>query len=160
MKKNYFLTIAIAAILVGCRSSKTYSDIMNEFRSENGAEYFSVPTALLKIGTAAIPKSDGGKLARSISAVRVLDLSDCSQSVRNRFLNRIADANDEGYEPFVQTNEKDEQTRVLMRVDDEYVREILIASADRADCQMVQIKGKIRLEDVQQIVDENIDKIK
>ena len=79
MKKNYFLTIALAAILVGCHSSKTYSDIMNEFRSENGAEYFSVPTALLKIGTAAIPKSDGGKLARSISAVRVLDLSDCSQ---------------------------------------------------------------------------------
>lgn len=159
MKKIILLIIAFAAILSSCRSSKTYSDIMSEFRDERGAEYFSIPKTLLKIGTAAIPKSDGGNLARSISSVRILDLSDCSQSVRNRFLKRIANADNNGYEPFVQTNEKDEQTRVLMRADDDYVREILIASADRDDCQIVQITGKIRLEDVEKVVENNIGRI-
>ena len=160
MKRYSLFLVALATMLASCHTSKTYSDIINEFRNERGAEYVSVPKALLKVGTAMIPKSDAGKIARGINSVRILSLDDCSQSVKNRFLRRIANANDDGYEPFVQTNDRDEQTRVLIRTDEEYVREILIASADRDDCQIVQVTGKVLLEDVQQLVDDNIGKIK
>jgi len=160
MKKYAFLLIALSAILTSCNTSKTYADIINEFRNERGAEYVSVPKALLKVGTAVLPKGDAGNIARSISSVRMLTLDECSQRVKNRFLRRLENANEDGYEPFVQTNDRYEQTRVLMRMDDNYVREILIASADLNDCQIVQVTGKVRLEDVQEIVDENIGRLK
>lgn len=159
--KHYFSVVLVCAFLfAGCSSSKTYSDIINDFRQADGSEYVSIPTALLKAGTAMLPKGDISDLARSINSVRILNLSNCSDRVKKRFIHALSNANDTGYEPFVSTNGKYEQTRVLTRSDDDYVREILIASAEYGSCDIVQVMGKIKMEDVQKVIDANIDKIR
>ena len=159
--KHYFSVVLVCAVmLVGCSTSKTYSDIINDFRRADGSEYVSVPTALLKAGTAILPKGDISDIARSISSIRILSLSNCSDRVKKRFMRSIEKADDSGYEPFAATNSKHEQMRVLTRSEDDYVREILIASADHGDCDIVQVLGKIKMEDVQKVIDANIDKIR
>lgn len=159
--KHYLSVILVCALVfTGCSTSKTYSDIINDFRQADGSEYVNIPSALLKAGTAMLPKGDISDLARSITSIRILNLSNCSDRVKKRFIKTLSNANDAGYEPFMATNSKYEQTRVLTRSDDDYVREILIASAEYGSCDIVQVMGKIKMEDVQKVIDANIDKIR
>lgn len=160
MKHYLSVVLVCALVFTGCSTSKTYSDIINDFRQADGSEYVNIPSALLKAGTAMLPKSDIGDLARSITSIRILNLSSCSDRVKKRFIKNLSNANDSGYEPFMATNSKYEQTRVLTRSDDDYVREILIASAEYGSCDIVQVMGKIKMEDVQKVIDANIDKIR
>ena len=90
----------------------------------------------------------------SISSVQVLSLDECSNDAKLRF-NKLAERlNDDKYEVLLKANEKDEKTRIFARFQNEAIRELVIVTMGNEPA-LVRIKGKIRPEDVQNLVNSN-----
>ena len=86
------------------------------------------------------------KTLSHISAVRVADLSSCSENVLAQFAEDVADCSTDGYELLTRVHENGDDLRVLVRRDGDVIREMVVISAG-ADPAIIQIEGRITEEE-------------
>ena len=87
-----------------------------------------------------------------ITSVEVFTFSD--KQVKDRLNNSIKNLRDSSYETLVSTTQNGERTKVLVKIKDDYINEIVVV-AGGDEPTLVRIKGKIKPEDVQNIVNNN-----
>jgi hypothetical protein len=104
--------------------------------------------------------SDTPDIAKSISSMKVLDLEDCSSKVKTRFNEKVNNLQLEGYETMIQTIENGEKVRILTRMENDAIRELLIVCTGNDDCALIQLNGKIKKEDIAELVNEETKKRK
>jgi len=154
MMRKLWLLLVLALVIPASAWARSADDIVSEFRDEKHAQYVNVGPGMLSLArmfTLGIPGVNQG-----ISAIRALDLSDCSGGVRDKFRKRVKDLrNDYTYEEMVTSRKDDDQSLVLLHNDGQYVDELVILTVSDDDNAIVVIKGRISIEDVERIANDD-----
>ena len=153
--KQLFFSLLIIVLTSASVCAQTPGDIFARYKTEKNAEYTHVGQLLFKlIRTFANHEDDlaARTAIHSIRSIRSLDLEDCSDKVKQQFRQSINNLRTKGYEEIVNSNIDGERALVLVRQKKNTIRELLLLNAGDDDCTMVQIKGKIKPNDVSNII--------
>lgn len=129
-----------------------------EFRDVNNAEYVSVSPFLMMLGRMFSSDEDMG-IASKIRSVKVLDLENCSSKIKEKFCKRIANLNDKGFETLVSVKDESDDVRIMVKEHKDIIKELVIVCGGVEDCALIYIKGNIRPEDINKLVEDETDKI-
>ena len=156
--KKYLVAIAL---MIACQNTFAQStkEIFEEFGKEWNAESVSIPSFIMSIGRLFMD-DDTPEIAKSIDFMKILDLEDCSSKVKARFNEKVNNLQLEGYETMIQTIENGEKVRILTRMENDAIRELLIVCTGNDDCALIQLNGKIKKEDIAELVNEETKKRK
>lgn len=88
---------------------------------------------------------------KNVSSVRVLSLSECDWSVREKFSKKTANIELDEYSVLLKVNEDNEEVRVLVKVRDDAIRELLVFTTGD-DPAMIQVKGKLKKSDIDKYI--------
>ena len=91
---------------------------------------------------------------RGVTGVEVYSFDECDQPVKSKLNDAINNLKDSSYETLVSTTQDGERTKVLVKIKEDYINEIVVI-AGGSEPALVRIKGKIRPEDVQEVVKNN-----
>lgn len=145
------LLCSVLSVSVFCQSQISLSSLYNTFSQEENVEKVNIGGLLMFMAKPFV-----SKYAKDckISSVKVMSLDECSPEVKLRF-NRLADMlQDDKYELLLKSNEKGEKTRIFMRFQNDAVRELVVVSMGDNPA-LISIKGKIKPEHVQKLMNEN-----
>ena len=156
MKKIILALTVIMACQTGV--AQNVDALYNYFKDEKGVESVSVSPLLMKFARLFMDEEDkSNPLIKGVNSVKVLDLEECSEKVKERFTKEVAKLNLNGYETWLQAKEDGENVKIIAKMKDDTVRELLVMTTGKGDCALVMIKGKIKKDDIQAII--NDDKI-
>jgi len=152
--------ILVLTVIMACQTgiAQNVDALYNYFKDEKGVESVSVSPLLMKFARLFMDEEDkNDPLIKGVNSVKVLDLEECSEKVKERFTKEVAKLKLNGYETWLQAKEDGENVKVIAKMKDDIIRELLVMSTGKGDCALVMIKGKIRKDDIQAII--NDDKI-
>lgn len=145
MKRIIGITL-LAILFCQVGNSQSLNRLFNEFSSEKDA-------SIVKLGPAIMGFSRLFADTKGVRGIEVIDLSDCSTMVKNRFNALAKNFKDSDYDVLVRSNDGKESNRVLMKTNGDYISEIVVLSTGDGAA-MVRISGKIRQSDVNDVVNE------
>lgn len=150
MKKILFTLVILVLSQLGYAQDS--EDIFREFGNEKNAECVTISPFLMSIGKMFAKDKEDSKMLSKIKSLKVLDLEECSQSVRSRFASKMEKLRLKGYETMVQVNDEGEKVHILMKIKKDEIRKLLIVCAGTDDCALVQLKGNISKNDLAELV--------
>lgn len=148
MRKKLLLTMLLAVVcqLIMAQSA---SSVFNDFRDKNDANYYSIPKLMLTVAASKLADGSSKDLLQQVKSVKILNLGECSKSVRNKFAKKIAKLSDNGYESFTGIKGgKDKDVSMLVKQDDESITELVALIHDDDTCLGILISGHIQPESI------------
>ena len=144
--------IATLALIIACQATfaQNIDTLFSQFKDKEGADYMNIPTLMLKF-MRTFTKSNNDKSYRfikGIKSVKVLDMEDCTQEVKAEFLQEAKKLKLSGYETLLQTKEDGEEVQLIAKKNNETIRELIILITGKDDCGLTLMKGKIKKEDI------------
>lgn len=85
-----------------------------------------------------------------VNGIEVYALDKCSNDVKEKLKNAIRNLKDSRYETVVTSNEKDGRTKVLMKMKDDVILELIVLTTGKTTA-LVRIKGKINPSDIERV---------
>ena len=153
MKKIIVTMALILGVQMG--QAQAVDGIIREFRSEEDAVCVKVPWLPVKL-VGLFADDEAGRVIRHISSIRVLDLSDCSQQVQERFAAKMEQLKLEGYEPLLVVKDDGSSVKMWGKMKGEKIKELLIGvSGDDNEPALIRIKGNLRMDDLNVSMSEN-----
>ena len=153
-------TIVTLAMIIACQGlfAQSIDDIFNRFKDKEGVEYVNIPPIVLKLGRLFMDK-DGTdyRLMKGINSVRVLDMEDSSSANKKELQQKVNELEQYGYETLIQTKEKGNVVKMFAKMNKDAINELIIYFNDNGECGLTQLKGKIKKEDINVMI--NDDKI-
>ena len=151
--------IATLALFIACQATfaQNIDTLFEKFSKEQQAESVSIPPFMMSLGKLFMSNEDLS-IAKGISSLRILDLEDCPTNVKERFSEQVNKLHLEGYEPMIQVNEDGEKVRIFALPYKDSIKELLLVCSGKDDCALIQMKGKIKKEDIAQLVNEQTSK--
>lgn len=149
MKKLF----ALLVLVFTCQMAfcQTYTDVINNFKDKQGAEFTEIPKMLLSM---ALSEADSQTKAvmKNIESMKVLELTECSEAIKKDFLAQAAKMEPK-YNKLIESDEDDETNIIFIDGDEDNAKAIIVVSADEKECQMLVMEGKISLESLEKIMD-------
>ena len=145
MKKLVILCVMVLACQVG--AAQGVSDLFSKYAHVHNAESVNVSSLLIKFAK-LFADSEDARVLKGINSVKILDLDDCSTEVKSQFTADVDRLETNGYEALMEADKNEAKTRFLLKMKDDVVSEFLIVSGGSDDCALVQIKGKMTLQDI------------
>ena len=144
--------IATLALIIACQATfaQNIDTLFSQFKDKEGADYMNIPTLMLKF-MRTFTKSNNDKSYRfikGIKSVKVLDMEDCTQEVKAEFLQEVQKLNLNGYETLLQTKEDGEEVQLIAKMDEENINDLIILITGKDECGLTLMKGKIKKEDI------------
>ena len=144
--------IATLALIIACQATfaQNIDTLFSQFKDKEGADYMNIPTLMLKF-MRTFTKSNNDKSYRfikGIKSVKVLDMEDCTQEVKAEFLQEVQKLHLNGYETLVQTKEDGEEVQLIAKMDEENINDLIILITGKDECGLTLMKGKIKKEDI------------
>ena len=158
MRKVFFITLLAVIICQGSFSKENY--LRTEENQKNTVEQlfsnFSKEknTVHVKVGSFAMTFAKIFTDTKGVSGVEVYSFDECSNSVKERFNEAVKNLKDKSYETLVSTSENGERTKVLVKIKNDFISEIVVIAGGN-DPALVRIKGKIKPDDVKSVIDNN-----
>ena len=153
--KKIFVTLVV---FIACQGifAQNIDDLFNHFKEKKGAEYVNIPPIVLKLGRLFMDK-DGTdyRFIKGVNSVQVLDMEDCSSAIRKDFQHEVNQLDLHGYETLVQTKEKDETVKLITKMDNDTIHELIVVVTGKDECALTRLKGTIKKEDVEVMMTEN-----
>ena len=151
--------IATLALIIACQATfaQNIDTLFSQFKDKEGADYMNIPTLMLKF-MRTFTKSNNDKSYRfikGIKSVKVLDMEDCTQEVKAEFLQKVQKLNLNGYETLVQTKEDGEEVQLIAKMDEENINDLIILITGKDECGLTLMKGKIKKEDINVMMNED-----
>ena len=143
MKTKYLLILAFALIVQLGYGQKSVDDLFKTFAGKENVERVSIGSFVMN--TINLFKNTMG-----VKGVEVLSLDDCSEDVKNDFQNAVRSLKDPTFERMVVTNEGKERMEVLIRIENEVIREVAMMVTGE-DYALIRIKGKIKKSDIEKL---------
>jgi len=147
MKKIFIL------LIIGFVSIQSYGQsldkLFSEFSKAENAENVSIGKfgwSFFKLAT--IGNKDAG-IMKKIKSLHVLDLSDCSSSVKIKFAGEMDRLKDKDYELLLMTKDDEDEDLILGNMKNDIIKEVIII--DKTDPTIVRIKGKFKMSDLTDI---------
>lgn len=154
--KRFALTCVMILLTLAAGQAKDLSDLFDEFKNEQRADYVSVSPIMMKVARMFTPAGEGGEIMERIHSVRVLDLEECASEVKQRFNREINGISTDDYEEMMRVKDEGETVRIFVKQDKDVIREMVILCAGGDDCTLVALTGKIRQKDIDKIIDQQI----
>ena len=136
--------------------AQTPDELFMQYKGKKNAEYVHLGRLLFTLVKPLVnhhaDDPSARKVMRCIKSMRVLNLEECSQKVRQQFTQSAKGLTTKGYEPIVSSNSDGERTLILVRQKKNSIRELLILNTSDEDCTLVQLKGKINPDNVSDII--------
>lgn len=127
--------------------AQTVDRLFSEFRGEENATCVKVPWLPIKlVGLFADDKD--GRVIRHISSIRVLDLSDCSQQVQERFATELQQLKMKGYEPLLTVKDDGSHVKMWGQMENKRISELVIGVTGDGDATLCCIKGNLSIDDL------------
>ena len=144
--------IATLALIIACQATfaQNIDTLFSQFKDKEGADYMNIPTLMLKF-MRTFTKSNNDKSYRfikGVKSVKVLDMEDCTQEVKAEFLQEAKKLKLSGYETLLQTKEDGEEVQLIAKMDEENINDLIILITGKDDCGLTLMKGKIKKEDI------------
>lgn len=154
MKK--YVVALILTIVCQTGLAQSAESLFNYFKDEKGVESVSVSPFLMKFARLFMDESEKeNPMIKGINSVRVLDLEESPKNVQERFAKEVDKLKLNGYETWIQAKEDGETVKIVAKVKDEVVRELLVLQTGEGNCALVMIKGKIKREDIQAVIEDD-----
>lgn len=156
MKRMMTLLLILAAAMQ-MASAKSLGRLIEDYRYQKNAEYVHVTPLLMKMAWTAMGhdarSGEEGRLVRKIKSIRTLDLEECSADVKHRFSADVQKLEMSGYEPLVTTRDDGETVKIMMKAKGDVIRELVIICSDSDDCALVWLNCKVKMNEIQSLVD-------
>ncbi len=154
MKKTAMLLMLMMVCAVQAMSAKTAKELINEFKSQDKAEYTYVSPAMMMLARVAVAKydKDVAQVLDKVTGVRILTLDACKTKVKKKFNKEVNNFDEEEYQPLVMKDGTYDGFRVLAKSDGEALSEVVLLKADYDKCTMIQVEGHIGMDDIQKLV--------
>lgn len=153
---NLKKTILSLLLILTCQMAfcQSASSVFNDFRDKKHAEYVTVPRLLMNIAAAKVKDGNVAALLKEVKEAKVLTLSNCSKSIRKKFVKNINALSGKGYSEFtgMKTGGKTDGMTILTKEKGETIEEIVALSSSDNSCIGILITGNINSEDVAAII--------
>ena len=139
--------IATLALIIACQATfaQNIKSIIDEFKEVKGVEYTKVPRWVFLLGN-----------NKGIKSICYLNLESCPSEVKEDFRQKVNQL--EGYEVLFRGKEGGEMYKLIAKKNNETIRELIILITGKDDCGLTLMKGKIKKEDIAQLVNEQTSK--
>jgi hypothetical protein len=149
MNTKKFLLALLALFLLSpvMHSQKSVDQLFKEFAKEK---------EVTRVGVGKFTMSLAGLFTdvMGVREVEVLSFEECKQSVKEKLNKRIASLKDEDYETMVSVNNEKERTKILLKLKDETIEELIIMTSGDSPA-LIRIKGKIKPSDIENVINKN-----
>jgi len=155
MKQIFTFIIALTLSQLAFASSAqnaSVDDIFNEFSSVQNAEYVKVNPFMMWLGKQFAGDDADAAIVKKTKSMRVLDLESCPTGVKEKFSSRVNALNTKGYEEMMKVNDKGERVRILAKIKDEIIHQMLIVCSSNDDCVLVEVNGNFTMDDITGVV--------
>ena len=153
------LILFVFALSVLGTSAQSVEALFRQYRNEKNVAYVHIPRFVMSmVKMLAKAGQDEAGALKAVSSVRALDMESCSPAVRKNFQKTLQTFQPAGYTPVVFCKEGDETSYIYIKEKKGYIRELLILSAGNNEGAIMQIKGKIKPDDVDTVVKRNTKK--
>ena len=161
------MLLVLALLMVQSLAAKTVKEVINDYREENHAEYTYVSPAMMMMVRLAASKysPETGNVLKNVSSISILRLNGCKSKVKKKFLKEMGKLDEAEYQPMVMNasgnSSADKDFKVLVKADLDAVSEIVVLHAGDDDCSLVQVEGKITMDDIQKVIEgtKSMDKV-
>ena len=126
--------IAILILILFCQAgySQSMDKLFNDFAKQKNVTHVTVGPFLMKI-------------------------SSLFNTVKDDLRAAIKKLKDPNYETMVNANEEGNRTKVMVRIDKDIIRELVILTTDGGDDALIRIKGKIKPSDIEKVINDHKD---
>ena len=76
-----------------------------------------------------------------VNGIEILDLGEATETLRQRFQDEVKSFKDPEFETLLTENDKEDHTKILVKIKDEMIRELVIFQTG-SDCSFIRIKGR------------------
>jgi len=158
MKKIIFITL-VAVIMCQPCFSEGISE-MNKMQQRNTVDAlfanFSKEKNIthIRIGGLIMTFARAFTDTKGVTGVEVFSFEDCDSQVKDKLNAAIRNLKDSSFETLVSTTQDGENTKILVKVKENFINEIVIVTGGK-DPAFVRIKGKIKPDDFQDVVKDN-----
>ena len=159
MKKSILITLTAAIICLPC-FGKGVSDSKETQQQKNTVEAlfanFSKEknTTHIKIGGLIMAFTRAFTDTKGVTGVEVFSFEECDGQVKDKLNEAIKNLKDKTYETLISTTQDGENTKVLVKIKDDFINEIVVITGGN-DPAFVRIKGKIIPDDIQSVMNDN-----
>lgn len=153
--KKYVVALMLLAV---CQTSfaQSVESLYNYFKDEKGVESVSISPWMMKFARLFMDEEEkNNPIMKGINSMKVLNLEESPKNVQERFGEEVKKLHLNGYETWIQAKEDGENVKIVAKVKDDVVRELIILSTGNDNCALVIMKGKIKREDIQLIIDDD-----
>ena len=153
-------TILAMILMFGFQMSQaqTVNNIFSEFQDEAGAVCVKVPWLPIKLIGLFADDEDKAIIQR-INSIRVLELSDCTDKVQERFAARMRTLKMDDYESLLTMKDDGNNVRMWGRMEGDDIRELVIGVSGDGDALLCCIKGQLSMDDINISMSDNTVKL-
>ena len=133
--------IAILILILFCQAgySQSMDKLFNDFAKQKNVTHVTVGPFLMKISSLFTE-------TMGVKSIEVLSFEECGKKLK-----------DPNYETMVNANEEGNRTKVMVRIDKDIIRELVILTTDGGDDALIRIKGKIKPSDIEKVINDHKD---
>ena len=131
--------IAILILILFCQAgySQSMNKLFNDFAKQKNVTHVTVGPFLMKISSLFTE-------TMGVKSIEVLSFEECGNTVKDDLRAAIKKLKDPNYETMVNANEEGNRTKVMVRIDKNIIRELVILTTDGGDDALIRIKGNKR----------------
>ena len=164
MKRTVFTFVMMVALSLSVCGQNSNREILRALADSDDVEKVSIGSvgmwfAKLAGGLNNVPGLKG------INSIEILTVSDkCPQKRKEAIKKQIASLSDDSeYETLMMVKDEGDKVRMLIRQDDEIVKELLLVvvsdKKNDSDSVVIRIKGKLKLSEIQEMIEKGEIKI-
>lgn len=146
MKKYFFIGILILISQAGY-SQNNVNQLFKEFSKQGKVTSVNIGNTTMKL--ASLFTDTFG-----VDDIEILEFSECGSEVKERLDAAIKELKDSAFETMVSSNEKGNHTKVMIRIQNDIIRELVVLSTG-SNPALIRIKGSIKPSDLEKVVKEH-----
>ena len=151
-----FLSLLLLSAAVLPAGAQNVESLYERYADKPGAESVSVGQFWINLAKLVVAFGQEETELSDISAVRVADLSGCSEKVLAQFAEDVEKCELGGYVVLTEVHEDGDDARVLVRMEGDLITEMVVISAGE-DPAIIQIEGKITEEEAAKYIASSIE---
>lgn len=138
-------------MLLACNAGygqKSVDDLFSEFSKSKDVKTVRLNRMTMKLASLFTD-------TMGAESIEIIDLDKCADGVKDRFAGAIAGLKDKTFDTMINTSKNGKRVRVLVRINDDIIRDMVVISSGDNNLALIRIKGKIRQSDIEKVINEN-----
>ncbi|MDL2221514.1 DUF4252 domain-containing protein [Parabacteroides sp. OttesenSCG-928-N08] len=145
MRRRIILSALLVVLVHSAFGQYKVKDLFSEFARSSDSES-------IQIGKIGLTFAGLFTDTMGVEGLEVFSFDEAGEETKSRFIAAVKQLKDKDYETMISHNEEGGRTRVLVKIEKELIREMVIVTSGTSNA-LIRVKGKIKPEDIQRVVD-------